>query len=123
MLLKRCRFGPGLQSLSPLMAVERPAASRRLPPPYRSLKSLTGRVGANVGDTLIQRAALGWSLLTEVVALTAPAQRAALMQLYTATNGTTWNNKTGWQSSNDPCDDGWAGVICDGGSGVVSRNV
>jgi hypothetical protein len=77
------------------------------------------------------RALLGcqWSaatVLTKVVAPTAPVQRAALVELYIATDGTAWTNRTGWQnhaSGSDPCDNGWAAIVCDGGSGVLNRNV
>jgi hypothetical protein len=61
-----------------------------------------------------------------VVAPTAPAQRAALVQLYIATNGSTWSDRAGWQNyatGSDPCDNSWSGVGCSGSSGSGNRNV
>jgi hypothetical protein len=62
-----------------------------------------------------------------VVAPTTPDQRAALVELYIATNGSTWSrDKTGWQNhstGSDPCDNSWSGVTCTGSSGSGSRNV
>jgi hypothetical protein len=55
-----------------------------------------------------------------VVASMAPDQRAALVDLYIATNGNTWIDKTGWRdhvSGSDPCDDAWFGVECEGRPG------
>ncbi len=57
----------------------------------------------------------------------APDQRAALVDLYIATNGGTWTTNTGWKdyvSGSDPCDTYWTGVYpCDGSSGSPNRNV
>jgi len=39
---------------------------------------------------------------------------SALMDLYTATNGTHWSNNTNWLSG-DPCINSWALVLCTGG--------
>jgi hypothetical protein len=53
-----------------------------------------------------------------VAATTAPAQRAALVELHIATNGSGWINNTGWRDhseGSDPCDDGWFGLTCVGG--------
>jgi hypothetical protein len=61
-----------------------------------------------------------------VVAPTAPDQRAALVDLYIATNGSTWSINTGWRdyaAGSDPCDDAWNGMDCSGSSGSPSRNV
>ena len=46
----------------------------------------------------------------------APAERAALVDLYLATNGSGWRGNMGWSnytnSSSDPCVDRWTGVTC-----------
>jgi hypothetical protein len=68
----------------------------------------------------------GWGVAVGVVAPTAPDQRAALVELYIATNGSTWSDKTGWQNystGSDPCDNRWSGVTCSGSSGSGIRNV
>jgi hypothetical protein len=70
--------------------------------------------------------ALEWGVRVGVVAPTAAAQRAALVELYIATNGSTWSDKTGWQNhatGSDPCDNGWSGVTCSGSSGSGNRGV
>jgi hypothetical protein len=76
------------------------------------------------------RAVSGWtrSIGVGVVAPTAAAQRAALVDLYIATNGSTsWTSKAGWQnygSGSDPCDNSWDGVHqCSGASGSADRGV
>jgi hypothetical protein len=49
------------------------------------------------------------------VAPTAPLHRAALVDLYLASDRWTWNDTTGWndhESGSDPCDDSWTGVSC-----------
>ncbi len=61
-----------------------------------------------------------------VVAPTAPDQRAALVDLYIATNGSAWGANTGWRdyaSGSDPCDNRWIGMDCDGSTGSPTRNV
>jgi hypothetical protein len=69
----------------------------------------------------------GWGVRVGVVAPTDPDQRAALVELYIATNGSTWSNgKAGWQNhatGSDPCDNSWSGVTCSGSSGSGNRNV
>jgi hypothetical protein len=58
------------------------------------------------------------------VAPTAPDQRAVLVELYLATNGTI--GTTGWQNhttGSDPCDDSWSGVTCSGSAGSINRDV
>jgi hypothetical protein len=68
----------------------------------------------------------GWSARVGVVAPTAPAQRAALVELYIATNGSGWSNRAGWQdyaTASDPCDNGWSGVTCSGSGGSANRGV
>jgi hypothetical protein len=45
------------------------------------------------------------------------ADCAALVALYTATDGPNWTDNSNWLSSSTPCGptNGWAGVTCDGG--------
>jgi hypothetical protein len=72
------------------------------------------------------RPTLEWGVGVGVVASTAPDQRAALVELYIATNGSTWSDKAGWQNysiGSDPCDDSWSGVTCSGSGGSGNRNV
>jgi hypothetical protein len=67
-----------------------------------------------------------WGVRVGVVAPTAAVQRAALVELYIATNGSTWGDKNGWQNhatGSDPCDNSWSGVTCSGSSGSGNRNV
>lgn len=45
------------------------------------------------------------------IAAVPAAQRAALVDLYTSTNGTGWTNSAGWLTG-DPCTDLWSGVAC-----------
>jgi hypothetical protein len=40
-----------------------------------------------------------------------PAQRQALVDLYTSTNGSSWTYTTNWLNG-DPCADFWAQVRC-----------
>jgi hypothetical protein len=73
--------------------------------------------------------ASGWLVRVGAAAPTAPDQRAALVELYISTNGSTWSStgRTGWlnhATGSDPCDNSWAGVSCSGSSpGMVNRNV
>jgi hypothetical protein len=72
------------------------------------------------------RPAIGWGVRVGVVAPTAAAQRAALVDLYMATSGSTWSINTGWANhatGSDPCDNGWSGVECSGSSGSANRGV
>jgi hypothetical protein len=73
------------------------------------------------------RPAIDWGVRVGVVAPTAAAQRAALVELYIATSGSTWSSgKTGWQdyaTGSDPCDNSWSGVTCSGSSGSANRGV
>jgi hypothetical protein len=71
-------------------------------------------------------AALGWGFRAGAVASTAPEQRAALVELYIATNGSTWSTKTGWENhdtGSDPCDDHWSGVKCSDSDGSSYRDM
>jgi hypothetical protein len=55
-----------------------------------------------------------------------PAQRAALVDLYVATNGAGWTVNTGWRdyaTGSDPCENSWAGVSCSGSAGSSNRGV
>ena len=56
-----------------------------------------------------------------------PVQCAALVDLYTATNGDKWANNTGWLSGSSYCDWNWPdgqggknGVNCDSSGNVIS---
>jgi hypothetical protein len=80
------------------------------------------------GLVLDMRPAIEWGVRVGVVAPTAAAQRAALVDLYIATDGNAWTfGKTGWQdhaTGSDPCDNGWSGVTaCSGSSGSANRGV
>lgn len=46
-----------------------------------------------------------------------PAEEAALVDLYQATNGVGWVDSTGWLVDSDPCT--WFGVTCDAGGSTV----
>ena len=43
-----------------------------------------------------------------------PAEATALAAIYSATNGDTWRDHTGWSfgGGSDPCTDVWFGVSC-----------
>ncbi len=45
----------------------------------------------------------------------------ALVDLYNATNGPGWTNKTNWLTGTSPC--GWFGVTCDGGGRVTNLDL
>lgn len=73
---------------------------------------------------------LGWVvLLLTLCALARPAcsqacdsgcriaQRAALEQLYNATDGACWRSSAGWRTAADHCT--WFGVACGAGGGVA----
>ncbi len=90
--------------------------------------ALLTRSVAHVRGTLVMdmRPAFEWGVRVGVVAPTAPAQRAALVELYIATNGSRWDDRRGWQdysTGSDPCDNSWSGVGCSGSSGSGNRNV
>ena len=43
------------------------------------------------------------------------ADKQALVDLYSSTNGSAWTGVSGWSNqSSDPCIDGWTGVTCNG---------
>jgi hypothetical protein len=60
----------------------------------------------------------GWSIRVGAVAPAAPEQRAALVDLYIATSGSSWSSgRSGWRNhaaGSDPCDDKWSAVTCSG---------
>jgi len=39
-------------------------------------------------------------------------QKLALLDFFNATGGAQWLQSNGWNSSSDPCSDGWFGVVC-----------
>ena len=52
------------------------------------------------------------SLVTVAGGELPPSQRAALVDLFAATNGTEWSISTGWLQG-DPCARPWWSVYCD----------
>ena len=52
-----------------------------------------------------------WASATVVLAATNAGEKAALLDLYTSTNGTSWV-LGGWSAATDPCANGWYGVTC-----------
>ena len=50
--------------------------------------------------------------------LTSPAEKSALLDLYTSANGTGWYNG-GWSPYTDPCASAWYGVTCSSISTVM----
>jgi hypothetical protein len=96
--------------------VTRPAAAKRL----LAASSSAGRAGGGA----LPRPPRSRYLLPVVVALsqqclqgamcvgtTNAVHRAALVDLYTSTNGTKWTTSTNWLLG-DPCQDSWYGVAC-----------
>jgi hypothetical protein len=76
--------------------------------------------------TAVYHTMSGWDLRVGVVAPTAPDQRAALVELYIATNGSSWSDRGGWlnhANGSDPCDNLWSGLVCTGGAGSTNRSV
>ncbi len=59
---------------------------------------------------------VAWTL-TSAGAATA-AERAALVDLYNATDGSSWRNSANWLTG-DPCSAGWYGVACSPGTGTI----
>ncbi len=93
-----------------------------------AVDALLTRSVAHVRGTLVvdMRPVLAWGVRVGVVAPTALNQRAALVELYIATDGSTWNDNIGWQNhatGSDPCDNSWSGVTCSGSSGAGNRNM
>ncbi len=62
-----------------------------------------------------------------VVAVTNAAQRAALVDLYLATDGVNWSSNSGWKDNlvvnSDPCNDFWVYISCDGTLASSNRAV
>jgi hypothetical protein len=58
--------------------------------------------------------------VTDPVTAATAAETAALVDLYSATNGSGWTIKTGWLAG-DPCSSLWNGVGCAGGSVMYVR--
>lgn len=84
------------------------------------------------GDAAVRVAAAVAALLGPIAAMTAccglmavtvgevpPSQRAALVDLFTATNGTHWLASTGWLQG-DPCARPWWSVYCDSTGSTVT---
>ena len=44
-------------------------------------------------------------------ALVPASERQALVELFDATGGTDWKNRSGWLTG-DPCADSWYGIFC-----------
>jgi hypothetical protein len=91
-----------------------------------TMDALLTRLVTHVRGVLGVPPTFEWAVRVGVVAPTAPDQRAALVELFIATNGSTWTSKTGWQdyaTGSDPCDNSWSGVGCSGSSGSANRNV
>ena len=51
-------------------------------------------------------------ITVESEAVVPPSQRQALVDLYDATQGQHWQNRTHWLIG-DPCEDSWFGISCD----------
>ncbi len=84
-----------------------------------SLLSLVYRLVAVLNRLVVHASATA-------LATTPAADRAALIDLYVATNGDHWYDSTGWKDyaiGSDPCDDDWLGVQCSGASGSSDRDV
>lgn len=67
-------------------------------------------------------------LLPSVHALVSPGERQGLVNLYLATNGSSWRSKIGWSSyanaSVDPCTPTpWSGVTCGAGGVTLPSNL
>ncbi len=74
----------------------------------------TGRYLARAAGSAFEAIAT-MDIAAAVRATTIAAQRAALVELYLSTNGSSWTDRAGWQnhgSGSDPCDDSWSGVLC-----------
>jgi hypothetical protein len=48
----------------------------------------------------------------QVDATTPPAEKAALIDIYSSTGGPHWLDNTNWDPSTDPCTNGWHRVSC-----------
>jgi hypothetical protein len=108
-----------------------PSRSRRLTIVNIDLQVRTRRIRlgpAAVDEIRHGSAALPrWGLPVGAIAPTSAAERAALVDLYLATNGGGWSDRAGWvnypTASVDPCDAAWSGVVCSGSIGSANRKV
>ena len=60
------------------------------------------------------------SLFHLSLAVVAASERQALVDLYNASNGTSWSNSNNWLVG-DPCDGSWNGVTCNVGQTTVTE--
>lgn len=115
--LWHCRDAPTAERASASPRTRRALPLSDAVAPFNSIWSLASlSVTGSVAGTVTPIA----------VAVTAAAQRAVLVDLYVATNGSGWSLNTGWVdygSGSDPCDDSWTGVTCSGTVGSSDRNV
>ena len=98
----------------------------RSPPPLNACTvcvchfGLKSRMGfaARRGVVAVVLAAIAALIVRVVGGSLAPVERAALVDLYSATAGQTWLRRDGWttNATGDPCTDGWFGISCSGGS-------
>ncbi len=79
-----------------------------------------GREATLAGLVAVALFSVHWSLIVMAVPASAAtaAERAALVDLYNATDGVNWQHNTSWLSG-DPCTPAWYGVDCAGEGGVV----
>ncbi len=137
-----CRFATGLPPAVPeaeprLRApMQASAAPTRRPVPYTYTTSPSpATLRLSCGAWKWSRPARPAPILTEAVMVVAmlllgpmigrggcdvpPAQTKALMELYSATNGSSWAQSQGWIVGGDPCTGGWYGVTCSPDLGAV----
>jgi hypothetical protein len=63
--------------------------------------------------SVIALALVGLPAYVQVIyaAVVPPEQRAALVDLYTATAGASWTTSANWMTG-DPCNGAWVGIAC-----------